>query len=88
MKKPFIISDTRSKDILNLIHSNVCMPMSNKSLGGHHYYVTSIDDHSKNTWIYLLKNKDEVFKKLQEFKEEMQNMTERDIETLKYDNCG
>lgn len=33
-------SDSRSKGILDLVHSNVYGPMSNKSLGGHLYYVT------------------------------------------------
>lgn len=60
-RKPFHHSESRSKEILDLIHSNVCGPMYNKTLGGHLYYVTSIDDHSRNTWLYLLKTKDEVF---------------------------
>ena len=29
-KKPFTSSNTRSKEILDLIHSDVCGPMSNK----------------------------------------------------------
>lgn len=60
-KEAFTSSDTRSNEILDLIHSNVCGPMSNKSLGGHLYYVTFIDDHSRKTWLHLLKTKDEVF---------------------------
>lgn len=38
-RKLFTSSNTRSKKILVLIHPNVCGPMSNKSLGGHLYYV-------------------------------------------------
>lgn len=45
VKKPFISSDTRSKEILDLIHSYVCGPITEKSLGGHQYYVTFIDHH-------------------------------------------
>jgi len=41
VKKPFTSSDTRSKEILDLIHSDVCGPMVVKSLGGHQYYVKS-----------------------------------------------
>jgi hypothetical protein len=63
-------------EILDLIHSDVCGPMT-KSLGGHLYYVTFIDDHSRKTWVYLLKSKDEVFSKFQEFKAEVENLTER-----------
>lgn len=43
-RKPFTSNDTRSKEILDLIHSNVCGPMSKKFLGGHIYCVTFIDD--------------------------------------------
>ena len=32
-------------------------PMSSSSLSGYVYYVYFIDDFSKNTWVYFLKNK-------------------------------
>jgi hypothetical protein len=56
-------SENRSKGILYLIHSNVCGPMTVKSLGGSIYYVTFVDEFSRNTWLYLLNTKDEVFRK-------------------------
>ena len=49
VKKPFGSNTSRSKEILDLIHFNFCGPMSIKSLGGHLYYVTFIDDHSRKT---------------------------------------
>ena len=42
-------SDTRSKVVLDLVLSNVCGPVSMKSLRGYEYYVTFIDDFSRNT---------------------------------------
>eukprot|EP00253_Pinus_taeda_P008095 PITA_08095 len=59
-----------------------------KSLRGHLFYVTFIDDHSRKTRVYLLKSKDEVFSKFQEFKAEVLNFTERKIKTLRSDNGG
>ena len=56
-RKPFHNSETRSKEILDLIHSDLREPMSDKSLGGHLYYVRFIDDHSRKTRLYLLKTK-------------------------------
>jgi len=41
-RKPFSNNETRSKEILDLIHSDMCGPMHDKSLGGHLYYVTII----------------------------------------------
>jgi hypothetical protein len=40
-------SDNRSKGILDLVHSDVCGPMTVASLGGFMYYVIFIDDFSR-----------------------------------------
>ena len=55
-KTAFRSSDSRSVGILDLIHSDLCGPMSSVSLRGYEYYVTFIDDHSRKTWIYFLKS--------------------------------
>ena len=88
VKKPFSISDNRSKEVLDLIHSNVCGPMPVIYLGGSLYYVTFIDDYSRKIWLYLLKTKDEVFSKFQEFKAEIENLTNKKIKTLRTYNGG
>lgn len=62
--------------------------MTPKSLGGHIYYVTFINDHSRKTWVYLMKSKDEVLIKFQEFKDEIENLTKRRIKILRSDNGG
>jgi hypothetical protein len=59
-----------------------------KSLGGSSYYVIFTDDYSRKTWLYLLKTKDEVFNKFQEFKAEIENLTNKKIKTLRIDNGG
>ena len=56
-KTAFPSSDNRSAGVLDLIHSDLCGPMSSVSLRGYVYYVTFIDDHSRKTWIYFLKRK-------------------------------
>jgi hypothetical protein len=88
IKKPFPSSNNRSKEILDLIHSDVCGQMAVKSLGGYSYYVIFIYDYSIKTWLYLLKTKDEVFNKFQEFKEEIENLTNKKIKMLRTDNGG
>ena len=57
-----------------------------KSLGGSIYYVTFIDDFSRKTWLYLLKTKDEAFRKFQEFKVEVENLTYKKIKTIRSNN--
>jgi hypothetical protein len=88
VKGSFPSSDNRSKEILDLIHSDVCGPMNVASLNGYLYYVLFIDDYSRKTWIYFLKNKDGVLAKFQEFKAQIENQTERKIKTLRSDNGG
>jgi transposase InsO family protein len=46
------------------------------------------DDYSRKTWLYLLKTKDEVFSKFQEFKAKIENLTNKKIKTLRTDNGG
>ena len=69
-----------------MIHSDVCGPMSSSSLSGYVYYVYFIDDFFRKTWIYFLKNKDEVFSKFKEFKSLIENQIENKIKTFRSDN--
>ena len=62
-KNPFPSSNSKGEGVLEIVHSDVCRPMSTTSLSGYVYYVSFIDDYSRNTWIYFLKWKDEVFEK-------------------------
>jgi hypothetical protein len=64
---------TRAKRILELIHSDVFGPVPVPSLGKSVYYVSFIDDFSRNTWIYFLRKKSEVFDKFKEFKALVEN---------------
>ena len=74
-KKTFPSSESKEKGILEIIHSDVCCPMSSSSLSEYMYYVSFIDDFSRKTWIYFLKNKDDVFSKFKEFKALIENHT-------------
>ena len=47
-----------------------------------------IDDFSRKTWVYFMKNKDEVFNKFKEFKSLIENHTEKKIKTIQSDNGG
>jgi transposase InsO family protein len=88
VKGSFKRSDIRSKCIWDIIHSDVCRQMIVTSLGKFVYYVLFIDDYSKKTWIYFLKTKDEFFNKFQEFNALVENLSERKIKVLRYDNGG
>ena len=63
----------RANKILELVHSDVFGPVSIPSLGKSVYYVSFIDDFSRNTWIYFLRNKSEAFDRFKEFKALVEN---------------
>jgi hypothetical protein len=69
----FPSSATREKGIFDLIHSDVFGLVSVPSLGKYVYYVSFIDDFSRNTWIYFHIKKSEVFDKFKEFKALVEN---------------
>jgi transposase InsO family protein len=70
------------------LHTDVCGPMTRNSLSGCEYYLTSIDDYSRKTWIYFLKAKSEVFTRFQEFRTLVENQSGKRIKILRSDNGG
>lgn len=83
---PFKLEGHRAKQLLEIIHSDVCGPMSVSSLSGYRYFVTFIDDYSRKVFVYVIKNKNEIFKRFVEFKSLVENQTGRTIKVLRTDN--
>ena len=73
---------------MELIHSDVFGPVPIPSLGGAIYYVSFINDFSRNTILYFLKNKSEFFSKFKEYKALVENQTGNKIKVLRSDNGG
>ena len=78
---------TRRKNILDLVHTDVCS-MSERSIGGALYFVTFIDDHSRKVWLHLLKSKDQVLDAFKEFHALVERETGRKIKSIRSDNGG
>jgi hypothetical protein len=78
----------REEEILQLVHGDVFGPVSVPSLGKSVYYVSFIDDFLRNTWIYFLRKKSEVFDRFKEFKALVENQIEKRIKVLRTDNGG
>jgi transposase InsO family protein len=83
------ISGTDIKELIpDLIHSDICVPMSSASLTGCLYYVIFIDDFSRKSWIFFTKTKGQVFSRFQEFKALVENETGKKIRVPRIDNGG
>ena len=57
-----------SKEVLNVVHTDVWGPAKTTSMGGCRFYVTFIDDHTRKVWVYFMQEKSEVFTHFQSFK--------------------
>jgi hypothetical protein len=84
----FSFGATRIEGILQLVHNDVFGPVSASSLRKYMYYVSFIDDFSRNTWIYFLRKKYEVIEKFKEFKAPVKNQIKKRIKVLRIDNSG
>ncbi|CAN6566755.1 unnamed protein product [Malus baccata var. baccata] len=87
-KSPFTEKGERATEILGLIHTDVCGPMSTTSRGGFSYYITFTDDHSWFGYVYLMKYKSESFERFKEFKNEVEKQTGKQIKILRLDRGG
>lgn len=84
--KSFTDEGTRANEVLDRIHTDVCGPMSVRSIGGARYYVSFIDDRSRKVFVYVIKSKGEVFDKFIEFKKYVEKQLDRQIKVLRSDN--
>ena len=85
---PFISSTSQTTEVLELVHSDVCGKMREKSLGGGEYFLTFTDDRSRYTWVYILKTKDQVFDCFLTWKALVEKQCKRKLRTLRTDNGG
>lgn len=84
---PYPKSSSVSHHPLELIFSDV-WGNAPSSVSGKKYYVSFIDDYSKFVWIYLLKNKSEVFDKFHEFQNLVERLFDRKIIAVQTDWGG
>ena len=82
-KTPFSGTKERATDLLEIIHTDVCDPMSVKARGKYRYFLIFIDDLSRYGYIYLMKHKSETFEKFKEFQSEVENHRNKKIKFLR-----
>ena len=87
-KSSFAHKGERAKELLGLIHTDVCGPFSTSARGGYLYFITFTDDFSRYGFVYLMRHKSESFKKFKELKNEVQNQLGKNIKILRSDRGG
>ncbi|GJU56616.1 retrotransposon protein, putative, ty1-copia subclass [Tanacetum coccineum] len=87
-RKPYSHQVERAKDLLGLIHTDVCGPFRTVSRQGASYFVTFIDDFSRYGYVCLLKHKHEVFETFKVFQKEVENQLRKTIKSTRSDRGG
>lgn len=85
MRLPFTHKGERSAEPCHRIHSDLCGPMEVNSLNGNRYFMLLVDDYSRMTFIYFLKQKSEAFNKFKEFKLLVENQQGKNIKIFHTD---
>ncbi|KAJ9547160.1 hypothetical protein OSB04_019703 [Centaurea solstitialis] len=71
----------------SLVHTNVWGPSSVCSTLGFQYFVTFSDDYSRSTWLFLMKNRSELFSIFKDFCAEIKTQFGTNIHVLTSDNA-
>ncbi|GKE07440.1 retrotransposon protein, putative, ty1-copia subclass [Tanacetum coccineum] len=87
-RKPFPHQVERAKDLLGLIHADVCGPFRAVSREGASYFITFTDDFSCYGFVYLMKHKHEVFEIFKVFQNEVENQLGKKIKAIQSDRGG
>lgn len=84
IENPFQKGETwRTKTVLELMHADLCGPMRTPSKSQNRYFILFIDDFSRMTWLYFLKEISEVFEIFKKFKLLVVNFSGRKLRTLR-----
>ncbi|KAF1334706.1 Integrase catalytic core protein, partial [Globisporangium splendens] len=78
----------RAKNVLDVVHSDVCGPMQTATFSDKRYFVTFIDDKSRFCVVFLLRSKSEVLDKFVQFVKFAETQTGRRVKVLRSDNGG
>ena len=78
----------RATNVLELIHRDLCGPISPPTAASNRYVFVLIDDHSRYMWTILMKEKSEAFVKFKAFKNLVEQETGERIKTFRTDRGG
>ena len=81
----FPSSEHKAKDAIELIHADLCGPMSVPSLGHAKYFLCFTDDATRFRQVYFLQTKDEALAKFKEYKAAVELATGGKVKGLRTD---
>jgi hypothetical protein len=77
------VGEEKKNERLDLVHIDVWGPTQVSSLGGSRYYVTFIDDATRKTWVYFIRQKSDVFDTFKKWKALVENETGKSLKCIR-----
>ena len=84
---PFNNSVSHALSPFYLIHSDVWGPSPVTTQGGSRYFVIFMDDFSRYTWIYLFKNRFELYQMYRDFTKMIETQFSKAIKVFRFDSA-
>ena len=78
----------RTTDVLELIHTYICEPFPTASWNGQQYFISFIDDYSRNGYLFLIHEKSQSLDVFKTFKVEVENRLNKRIKSVRSDRGG
>jgi hypothetical protein len=82
------VGKEKKSERLDIVHTYVWGPAQVSSLGISLYYVTFIDDATRKTWVYCIRQKNDVFDTFKKWKALVENETGKRLKCLRSNNGG
>ena len=82
----FSMSYNKARHVFELIHCDIWGPYREPASNGAHYFLTTIDDASRATWVYLMHKGGETSQLLKNFVILTKNQFGKNIKTIRSDN--
>jgi hypothetical protein len=79
---------TRSGELLEIVHTDICGPFDSPSFGREKYFITFIDNFSRYYYIYLLHEKSQAVDALKVYIIEVERQLDRKVKVVKSDKGG
>nr|GFB80786.1 putative ribonuclease H-like domain-containing protein [Tanacetum cinerariifolium] len=79
-------TENSNKEILSLLHMDLCGPMRTKSVNKKRYVLVNVDDYTRFGWVRFLRTKDETPAVFEKFLKNSQLALKATIRTVRTDN--
>lgn len=83
---PFPTSERQSKELLEIVHSDIVGPFRTQTMNGARYFITFVDDRSRWCEVFFLKHKSGVLEAFKLYQAYAERSTGKKIKCLQSDN--